>query len=173
MYPKTGYLVRKNTNAGRNLQSNAGNVVRPAMYIRLGELYLNYAEALNESDPSNPDVLTYLNFIRVRGGIPALATGLDQATMRKLIQRERCIELAYEGHRFFDVRRWKIVTEPEGRQGGEFHGMNVFTGTSLGDVAFYERTRTSTRVWNIRYNLLPLPQSEVNKNFKMVQTFGY
>lgn len=173
MYPKTGYLVRKNTNASRNLQSNAGNVVRPAMYIRLGELYLNYAEALNESNPTNPDVLTYLNFIRVRGGIPAVAAGLDQATMRKLIQRERCIELAYEGHRFFDVRRWKIVTEPEGRQGGEFHGMNVFTGTGLGDVAFYARTRTSTRVWNIRYNLLPLPQSEVNKNFKMVQTFGY
>lgn len=173
MYPKTGYLVRKNTNASRNLQSNAGNVVRPAMYIRLGELYLNYAEALNESNPTNPDVLTYLNFIRVRGGIPALPALLDQATMRKLIQRERCIELAYEGHRFFDVRRWKIVADPEGRQGGDFHGMNVFTGTGLGDAAFYARTRTSTRVWNTRYNFLPLPQSEVNKNFKMVQTFGY
>jgi hypothetical protein len=143
------------------------------MYIRLGELFLNYAEALNESEPTNPDILTYLNFIRVRGGIPALVAGLDQATMRKLIQRERCIELAYEGHRFFDVRRWKIVTDPEGRQGGDFHGMNVFTGTGLGDVAFYARTRTSTRVWNARYNFLPLPQSEVNKNFKMVQTFGY
>ena len=173
MYPKTGYLVRKNTNASRNLQSNAGNVVRPAMYIRLGELFLNYAEALNESDPGNSDILTYLNFIRVRGGIPAVVAGLDQATMRKLIQRERCIELAYEGHRFFDIRRWKIVTEPEGRQGGDFHGMNVFTGTGLSDPAFYARTRTSTRIWNPRYNLLPLPQSEVNKNFKMVQTFGY
>ncbi|RPD39506.1 RagB/SusD family nutrient uptake outer membrane protein [Chitinophaga barathri] len=173
MYPKTGYLVRKNTNVGRNLQSNAGNVVRPAMYIRLAELYLNYAEALNESDPGNADVLKYLNAVRTRAGIPVVNAGPDQAAIRKLIQRERCIELAYEGHRFFDVRRWKIVNQPEGRQAGEFHGMNVFTGTSLGDPAYYERTRTSTRIWYDRYNLLPLPQSEVNKNFKMVQTMGY
>lgn len=173
MYPKTGYLVRKNTNVSRNLQSNAGNIVRPAMYIRLGELYLNYAEALNESAPGSADILTYLNAIRVRAGIPALTGTFDQATMRSLIQRERCIELAYEGHRFFDIRRWKIATTPEGRQGGDFFGMNVFTGTGLSDPAFYVRTRTSTRVWNDRYYLLPLPQSEVQKNLKMVQTFGY
>jgi hypothetical protein len=172
-YPKTGYLVRKNTNASRNLQSNAGNVVRPAMYIRLGELYLNYAEALNESSPGHPDILTYLNAIRTRGGIPALTGTFTQVEMRLLIQRERCIELAYEGHRFFDVRRWKITNDPEGRQGGDFTGMNVFTGTALNSTAFYVRTRTSTRSWQQRYNLLPLPQSEVNKNFKVVQTFGY
>lgn len=173
MYPKTGYLVRKNTNVSRNLQSNAGNVVRPAMYIRLAELYLNYAEALNESEPGHADILTYLNTVRVRGGIPALTAGPDQAAIRALIQRERCIEMAYEGHRFFDIRRWKIATQPEGRQGGEFHGMNVFAGTELEDPAYYERTRTSTRIWNDRYHLLPLPQSEVNKNLQMVQTMGY
>ncbi|GAB3903985.1 RagB/SusD family nutrient uptake outer membrane protein [Mucilaginibacter boryungensis] len=173
MYPKTGYLVRKNTNVNRNLSTNAGNIVRPAMYIRLGELYLNYAEALNESAPGSVDILTYLNAIRVRAGIPALTGSFDQATMRSLIQRERCIELAYEGHRFFDLRRWKIATTPEGRQGGDFFGMNVFTGTGLSDPAFYVRTRTSTRVWNDRYYLLPLPQSEVQKNRNMVQTFGY
>jgi hypothetical protein len=173
MYPKTGYLVRKNTNVSRNLQSNAGNVVRPAMYLRLAELYLNYAEALNESNPGNADILTYLNAVRVRGGIPALTGSIDQATMRGLIQRERCIELAYEGHRFFDLRRWMIATQPEGRQGGDFFGMNVFTGTGLSDPAFYVRTRTSTRIWNDRYYFLPIPQSEVQKNLKMVQTFGY
>lgn len=173
MYPKTGYLVRKNTNVSRNLQSNAGNVVRPAMYIRLAELYLNYAEALNESNPGHTDVLTYLNAVRLRAGIAAVPAGAGQNALRALIRRERCIELAYEGHRFFDIRRWKIATEPEGRQGGEFHGMNVFTGQNLSDPAYYERTRTSTRIWYDRYNLLPLPQSEVNKNLKMVQTIGY
>ncbi len=173
MFPKTGYLVRKNTNVSRNLQTNAGNVVRPAMYIRLAELYLNYAEALNESNPGHADVLTYLNAVRTRAGIPAIAPGLGQVALRALIRRERCIELAYEGHRFYDVRRWKIAGQPEGRQAGEFHGMNVFTGQSLGDVAYYARTRTSTRIWYDRYYLLPLPQSEVNKNLKMVQTMGY
>jgi hypothetical protein len=172
-YPKTGYLVRKNTNVSRNLQSNAGNVVRPAMYIRLAELYLNYAEALNESSPGHADILIHLNAIRTRAGIPALVGTFTQPEMRLLIQRERGVELAYEGHRFFDVRRWKIATEPEGRQGGDFTGMNVFTGTALNSTAFYVRTRTSTRAWQQRYNLLPLPQSEPNKNYKMVQTFGY
>jgi hypothetical protein len=86
MFPITGYLVRKNTNVSRNLQTNAGNVVRPAMYIRLAELYLNYAEALNESNPGHADVLTYLNAVRTRAGIPAIAAGLDQAAMRALIR---------------------------------------------------------------------------------------
>ena len=172
-FPRTGYLVRKNTNPARNLSNNAGNVVRPAMYIRLAELYLNYAEALNESDPGNADILTHLNAIRTRGGIPALSAGLSQADMRKQIQMEKCIEMAYEGCRFFDVRRWKIATTPEGRQGGDFTGMNVMTGTGLTDVSFYVKTRTSTRIWDNKYYIFPILQSELNKNFAMVQAPGY
>jgi hypothetical protein len=172
-YPRTGYLVRKNTNPARNLSNNAGNVVRPAMYIRLGELYLNYAEALNESNPGHADILIYLNAIRTRGGIPVLATGLSQDEMRKQIRLERCIELAYEGHRFYDVRRWKNANDAEGRQGGEFTGMSVLTGTGLTDPAYYVRIRTSTRVWDDRFYFFPLPQSELNRNQKMVQPPGY
>jgi len=172
-FAKTGYLVRKHTNPARNLSNNAGNVVRPAMYIRLAELYLNYAEALNESDPGNAEILIYLNAIRTRGGIPALAAGLSQANMRKQIQMERCIEMSYEGCRFFDVRRWKIANTPEGRQGGDFTGMNVFAGDNLTDPTFYVKTRTSTRTWDNKYYIFPLPQSELNKNFVMVQAPGY
>ena len=172
-FPKTGYLVRKQTNPSRNLSNNAGNVVRPAMYIRLAELYLNYAEALNEADPGNADVLTYLNAIRNRGGIPDLAPGLSQADMRKQIQQEKCIEMAYEGCRFFDLRRWKIANTPEGKQGGDFTGMNVLDGNSLSDPAFYVKTKTSTRIWDNKYYIFPIPQSELNKNFLMVQAPGY
>lgn len=173
-YPRTGYLVRKNTNPARNLSNNAGNVVRPAMYIRLAELYLNYAEALNESDPGNQDILTYLNAIRTRGGLaPFPADSLNQAQLRHQIRQERCIELAYEGHRFYDVRRWKIAGDPEGRQGGEFTGMNVLAGTGLSDPAYYERVRSSNRAWDDRFYLFPLPQSELNRNTKMVQPPGY
>ncbi len=172
-FPKTGYLVRKHTNPSRNLSNNAGNVVRPAMYIRLAELYLNYAEALNESDPGHPDILEYLNAIRTRGGIPPLSAPLSQAEMRKQIQLERCIEMAYEGCRFFDVRRWKTANTPEDRQGGEFTGMNVYAGNALTDVTFYARTRISTRTWDNKYYIFPIPQSELNKNFAMVQAPGY
>lgn len=172
-FPKTGYLVRKHTNPSRNLSNNSGNIVRPAMYIRLGELYLSYAEALNESDPSNPAILEHLNAIRTRGGIPELAGSFTQDEMRKFIQMERCIEMAYEGCRFFDVRRWKIANTPEGRQGGEFTGMNVYAGTGLTDPDFYVKTRTSTRNWHNKYYIFPVPQSELNKNFAMVQAPGY
>ncbi|MFL5745167.1 MAG: RagB/SusD family nutrient uptake outer membrane protein [Niastella sp.] len=172
-FPRTGYLVRKHTNPARNLSNDNGNVARPAMYIRLAELYLNYAEALNEAQPGHPDILIYLNKIRSRGGIPDLGPGLSQAEMRKQIQTERCIEMAYEGCRFFDIRRWKIANAPEGKQGGDFTGMNVLDGNSLSDPAFYVKTRTSTRVWDNKYYIFPIPQSELNKNFVMVQAPGY
>ncbi|OQP44538.1 hypothetical protein A4H97_09195 [Niastella yeongjuensis] len=172
-FPRTGYLVRKNTNPARNLSNNSGNVVRPAMYIRLAELYLNYVEALNETKPGSQDILDFLNVIRTRGGIPALAPGLSQAEMRKQIQLERGIEMAYEGCRFFDLRRWKIANTPEGKQSGDFTGMNVLEGSSLTDPAFYVKTRTSTRVWDNKYYIYPIPQSELNKNFVMVQAPGY
>jgi starch-binding outer membrane protein, SusD/RagB family len=174
-FPRTGYLVRKHTNPARNQSGNAGNIVRPAMYIRLGELYLNCAEALNETNAPVADILKYLNPIRKRGGIPelSLAGSFTQAEMRKLIQTERCIEMAYEGHRFFDIRRWKIVNTPEGKQDGDFNGMNVFAGTGLGDPDFYIKTRTSTRNWDNKYYIFPVPQSELNKNYAMVQAPGY
>jgi hypothetical protein len=172
-FPRTGYLVRKHTNPAKNLSNNSGNIVRPAMYIRLAELYLNYAEALNESQPGHSDILIHLNAIRYRGGLPDLTGAFTQDEMRKLIQQERTIEMAYEGCRFFDVRRWKIANTPEGRQGGDFHGMNVFAGDNLKDPAFYEKTRASTRNWDNKYYIFPVPQSELNKNFAMVQAPGY
>jgi hypothetical protein len=174
-FPRTGYLVRKNTNPAKNLSNNNGNTPRPAMYIRLGELYLNCAEALNESNAPITEILEYLNPIRKRGGIPEFppTSSFTQAEMRKLIQTERCIEMAYEGHRFFDIRRWKTANTPEGRQGGDFTGMNVFAGTSLTDPDFYTKTRTSTRNWDNKYYIFPVPQSELNKNFAMVQAAGY
>jgi hypothetical protein len=81
--------------------------------------------------------------------------------------------MAYEGCRFFDIRRWKIANTPEGKQGGDFTGMNVLDGNSLSDPAFYVKTRTSTRVWDNKYYIFPIPQSELNKNFVMVQAPGY
>jgi hypothetical protein len=172
-YSRTGYLVRKNTNPNRNLSNNAGNVVRPAMYIRLAELYLNYAEALNEASPGHADILIYLNDIRTRGGIPALPAGLSQAEMRKQIQLERLIELSYEGHRFYDVRRWKIANTPEGRQGGDFTGMNIFAGENLTDPAFYAKTKTSTRAWDNKFYMYPYQHWELDRNHELVQTPGY
>ncbi|MCD8034554.1 MAG: RagB/SusD family nutrient uptake outer membrane protein [Alistipes sp.] len=85
--------------------------------FRLAELYLNYAEALNEYNPADPEILTYLNKVRVRGGLPALVPGNKTydtcfghlELMRECIHKERAVELYAEEHRPFDVRRWVIA----------------------------------------------------------------
>jgi starch-binding outer membrane protein, SusD/RagB family len=171
-WPQTGYTVRKNLHPDTDW-SNGKIFARPYAIIRLAEIYLNYVEALNESEPGNADILKYLNEIRTRGGIPALSGSFSQDEMRKLIQRERQIELAFESHRYFDVRRWKIVNTPEGRQGGAFHGMNMNAGTILSDPGFHTRSVFENRVWNDKYYFYPLPQFEMDRNNALIQNPGY
>lgn len=172
-WPKSGYTARRNLHPSTNF--GTGNYInRPAMLIRLAEIYLNYAEALNEFNPGHADVLTYLNLVRERAGLPNLLAGLSQADMRQQIQTERRLELAFEGHRYFDVRRWKIAHTPEHHQGGAFYGMNMDQGTALNSTAFYQRTIAVTRApWKKKNYFWPVPQSEVDRNKQLVQFPGY
>lgn len=172
-WPKTGYTARRNVHPSTNFGTGAF-ASRPTMMIRLAEIYLNYAEALNEYAPGNPDILTYLNLIRQRAGVPDIAPGLTQAEMRTQIRLERRLELAFEGHRYFDVRRWKIANTPENHQGGAFYGMNMDQGTALNSPGFYQRTVAVTRTeWTRKNYFWPVPQSEVDRNKQLVQFPGY
>jgi len=173
-WPKTGYTIRKNIHNTFSV-TPAVNVARPSMYIRLAELYLNYAEALNEFDPTNPDVLQYLNAIRNRGGLLSIAPGtLSQEQMRETIRKERQIELAFENHRYLDVRRWKVADKPGYYQGGAYTGMDMTKGTTLSDVGFHTRTVAVRRAaWNNRFYFLPFLQSEMDRNKELVQLPGY
>ncbi len=171
-WPSTGYTARKNVHPTTDFRNNK-SVARPAMMIRLAEIYLNYAEALNEHSPGHADVLTYLNAVRNRAGLPSLAGG-GQDELRKAIRLERQLELMFEGHRYWDVRRWKIADRPESHQGGQFHGMNIEKGNSLSDPEFHQRTVVFTRAqWQPKYYFYPLPQSEIDRNKKLVQYPGY
>ncbi|WP_436484149.1 RagB/SusD family nutrient uptake outer membrane protein [Chitinophaga sp. ARDCPP14] len=88
------------------------------MIIRYAEILLSYVEALVESgDWQNPDVLLYLNKIRNRAGMPNVNTAVYNTAekMRELYRRERKVELAFEGTRLFDIRRWKIGEESSER----------------------------------------------------------
>lgn len=172
-WPKTGYTARKNIHPTYSVNPSV-NVDRPAMLIRLSELYLNYAEALNESNPGHPDILKYLNKIKTRAGLPELEPGLNQMQMRLEIRHERRIELSFEGHRYFDVRRWKIPDEPGSNQGGAFYGMNMDKGSSLSDPAFHERTVSFTRAaWQRKFYFMPYYQAEMDRNKELVQFPGY
>jgi hypothetical protein len=158
----TGYSVRKNCAANDN--------ARGALLLRLANIYLDYAEALNEYDPTNPDILIYLNRIRKRAGIAQYGAGVpipaSQADMRTAIRKERRVELAFENVRYFDTRRWKIASQTDA---GPFYGMNMYVN---GDD-FYKKTLVETRVFQPRDYLFPIPNNEVLKDNLMVQNPGW
>lgn len=173
-YTRTGYLIRKNVGTQTNSGSggNGRRQERPLILFRLAEIYLNYAEALNEYDPGNPDILTYLNLIRERAGIPQYGTGPDalpvpasQEEMREKIRAERRIELAYEGHRWFDIRRWKIAPQVM----GQMHGMDV----NRDGNDFYKRVVASTHLFRPAYYWFPISQYEMDRSRLFVQNPGW
>lgn len=171
-YSQTGYLAKKFVSPASNLPDNK-LVERPAIYFRLAEFYLNYAEILNEIDYQGNlhKTLDYLNRIRERAGIPLYGGSPGQVPvpgdvveMREAIRRERRVELCLEGHRYFDCVRWGIAHQ---EFGGPKHGMNA--NDIRGKSAFYQRTVFETRQYN-DYNLLwPIPQSDIYKGKLLVQ----
>lgn len=171
-YSKTGYLISKMTDHSLNHKNNEfGRFSWPI--CRLGEIYLNYAEALNEYDPGNADILKYINLIRERAGMPKLETVYpqevkDQSEMRELIRRERQVELAFEGFRFFDTRTWRIAEETEK---GPVYGMNVMVNDHKANGEFWQRTVAETRIFNKKHYLFPISQEALDRNKVITQNY--
>ncbi|RAJ95639.1 putative outer membrane starch-binding protein [Larkinella arboricola] len=157
---QTGFWIKKWLDA-RDI-SNQENGSLDFFVIRYAEVLLNYVEALIETgDWQNPDVLRYLNQIRKRAGMPNVDTKVynSQAKMREFIRRERQVELAFEGQRFYDIRRWKI-------------GEQVLNGTVYGavDPATGKPVAVEQRKFNPQRDYLwPIPLAEINANPKMTQ----
>lgn len=165
-----GYLMKKFSDS-TVIITQGRFVTKSWTYFRLGEQYLNYAEALNEDQGPVADVYKYVNLIRDRSGLPGLPAGLSKEQMREKIRHERRIELAFETHRFFDTRRWKIAQVTDNK---EVHGMNVAAGTSLTDDQFYKRTVIEKRVFiSPKHYWFPVPQGELSKNPNLVQNKGW
>lgn len=166
-YCPTGYVVRKAVGLGP--WSDGGQI---DVLYRLANVYLDYAEALNESDPGNPDILKYLNLIRARAGIPGygedgLAVPGSQADMRQAIWHERQVELCFENCRYFDTRRWKIATQTDN---GPQYGLNI--NEDLPE--FLTPVPFETRVFTQKNYLFPIPQAEINNDrTNMVQNTGW
>lgn len=170
-YCKTGYEMKKFADPNINIQQNSGWTLKTWIYFRLGGLYLDYAEALNEDEGPVSDVYKYINAIRQRAGLPNLPSGLTQDEMREAIWHERRVELAFEGHRYFDCLRWKIAATTNN---GPVYGMDILKGNNLNDDAYYVRTVADDRVFqNPRDYLWPIPQSEIDKDPGLVQNPGW
>ncbi|HTN37527.1 MAG TPA: RagB/SusD family nutrient uptake outer membrane protein [Arachidicoccus sp.] len=166
----TGYLMKKFVDSTINIPQGKW-VTTTWIYFRLGEIYLNYAEALNEVQGAVTDVYKYMNAIRTRAGLPHLPAGLSKENMREKIHHERRIEMAFEMQRYFDCHRWKISPTVDR---GPKHGMNISVGNSISDEAFYKRVVTSNRVFVApKHYLWPVPQGEIDKNKNLVQNIGW
>ncbi len=135
--------------------------------LRYEEILLNYAEAANEWYASpNKDIYDCLTKIREAAGIApgtdglyGLKTGMTQEEMREAIHLERRIELALEGHRFFDVRRWMIADKTDNQM---MHGMKITRNTDKTNPA-YDKVEVRKHVFRKAMYLWPIPNSEVSK----------
>lgn len=175
----TGYMLFKRFNRSVSLTNpGVASQFRPSIIFRLADFYLMYAEAANEVNPNDARVLKYLNLVRERAGLPDIETlnpaiRGNQELQRAAIQRERQIELATEGQRYFDVRRWMIADKSgEGRQNGYVHGMNV-RGESNDKEDFNRIVEASQIVFNRKMYLYPMPDSEMRKTKNLVQNPGW
>lgn len=175
----TGYMLFKRFNRSVSLTNpGVASQFRPSIIFRLADFYLMYAEAANEVNPNDARVLKYLNLVRERAGLPDIETlnpaiRGNQELQRAAIQRERQIELATEGQRYFDVRRWMIADKNgEGRQNGYVHGMNI-CGESNDKEDFNRIVEASQIVFNRKMYLYPMPDSEMRKTKNLVQNPGW
>ncbi|WP_229212508.1 RagB/SusD family nutrient uptake outer membrane protein [Dyadobacter soli] len=169
---KTGYYLKKFMNDALPID-NPWDVAgtQTWIYFRYAEILLNYAEAQNEA--SGPDATVYaaVNAVRQRTGVgmPALPTGLTQAQMRERIRNERRVELAFEEHRFYDVRRWKTAPTVENAPA---YGIEI--GKSGSTFTYTRKEALTGRSFADKQYWLPIPRTEIQaSNNQLEQNPGY
>lgn len=169
---KTGYYLKKFMNDNLPID-NPWDVAgtQTWIYFRYAEILLNYAEAQNEAVGPDASVYSAINAVRQRPGVmmPVVPAGLTQAQMRDKIRNERRIELAFEEHRFYDVRRWKIAPQTENVPAyGIEIGKNGDSFTYALKEALTGKSFAEKQYW------LPIPRSEIlASDNKLQQNPGY
>ncbi|MEJ7779034.1 MAG: RagB/SusD family nutrient uptake outer membrane protein [Daejeonella sp.] len=147
---------------------SAGTTSQNFIMMRFAEVLLNFAEAVNEASDdavSRQRAIDQLNKIRSRAGItvPLKATDYTQNSLRARIRKERRVELCFEEHRFFDIRRWKIANQV----------MNLPAIGITIEAGKFVRRPLDVRSYSERMNLSPLPVAEVNNAPLIFQNPGY
>ena len=185
--PVTGFFPKKHfpvqaTWTGTNTFTGAGTTWYPWPMIRLSDLYLLYAEAINEAEGPNGahsgDLFKYINAVRERAKIPDVKTAWDtysnspgyyntKVGMRAIIHRERLNELAFEGQRFWDLRRWKEAAAEYQK------GIYGFDITAKNPEDYYVKKFIYEQKFGLKDYFWPIytPYIEVNPN--LVQNIGW
>ena len=172
-YCTTGFLAIKWL-ASSATSNNMGDYAVPI--FRYSELLLNYIEAAFEYDVTmgnsplaNVKLFEYWDKLRAQVGLTDVRTAYQNAgitltneKLRELIRNERRIELAFEGHRYYDNRRWLDAE----REGGDKKGFDI---QRTADAGFWNLVVFETRYWNDKLYFTPIPQDELVKNKKLSQ----
>lgn len=180
MFSMTGFFIKKRSNF-HAVYNQTSYIDKPFDFpvIRLADLYLLYAEALNETkDMPDNEVYEYVDLVRERAGLKGVVESWSNYSkisdkyrskegMRAIIQQERGIELAFEEQRFWDLRRWGLAPQ-------EFNGYVrgwYFLGET--DAEFYK----VSNYHNIKYSTYdifwPIPKSELRVNHNLIQNLGW
>ena len=183
IYSITGFFTKKLVHY-ENIISLQGSTIKGYSFpiIRLSDLYLMYSEALNETKaaPDN-EVYEHIQMVRSRAGLDIDGDILNtwqmyssnpskpmtKDGMRKIIQQERMIELALEGHRYWDLRRWKLATEYFNKP---IQGWNIFRPDVDG---FYEVENIFYKNYSTKDYLWPISQNELLRNPNLTQNPGW
>lgn len=177
-----GFAMRKFI---RNFNDEVNGKFYTCPLLRLPEVYLNIAEAMNElgkasiADASGRTAYDYVNLIRKRAGMPSITSASvpPGETLREAILRERAVEFGYEEVRYFDLIRWKrsdvftkqlsrliIKKAPENPDKFSYE-----ISTEMAETRQYAKPDK----WDNKYFLLPLPVNEINKKYGLIQNPGW
>ncbi|MDR0263043.1 MAG: RagB/SusD family nutrient uptake outer membrane protein [Sphingobacterium sp.] len=172
---KSGYLWRRMSDPTNDIESgNWGQFAWP--FYRLAEIYLNYAEACNEKPSRNEaEALKYVNLVRGRSGLNKLEEAYPEVLgnkelLRVLLRKERMVEMAFEGHRYPDLRTWMIA---EQEMNEPYYTRNVAATTY---EASWERTKDvfpGKRVFQAKHYFFPIHQQQLSEMVNMTQNYGW
>lgn len=152
----TTYNANKWVNQETATPANWASLGNDATHLRFAEVLLVYAEAQNEASGPDASVYEAINAVRERAELDPLPEDLSQDEMRERIRHERRVELAFEGQRFFDLRRWGLLS------------------SVIPNLPEPPSSATTFRVWKDHFALLPVPQAEIDKDPEnLKQNLGY
>ena len=168
--PRGGYILKKFMPDDGPINWQTTYTI-PWPHFRLAEIYLNYAEAKFELG-DEATCRQYINKVRARASVnlPPIPASVTGEALRQRLYNERRIELAYESHRFFDIRRWKIANVVENRP---IRGMDIIKNRTTGVSVYTPVILIQKNAYQDKMNLLPVETNEVKRNDPSLQTTGW